>query len=93
MSREWRPVLGFPHLLSRRQAAPKCGNLRACGAAPVDLMVTYVRDSDHITLEIPQFFEQFPPEQKNLAYKVNCHSRCGGIIIPYPLAVRIVEGI
>ncbi len=59
----------------------------------VDVMVTYTRDEDHISLEIPQYFEQLPPEAVGLSFKVNCHSRCGGIIIPFPLAVRIVEGI
>jgi len=60
---------------------------------PKDCMVSYVRDEEHLSLEIPQAFEQLPVQEINLAYVVNCHSRCGGIIVPYPLAVNIVEGI
>ncbi len=61
------------------------------GAA--DCMITYKRDVDKISLEIPMAFEQGDPQSKNLAYKIPCHSRCGGIIIPYPLSVRVTEDI
>lgn len=60
---------------------------------PKDVMMSYVRDEEHLSLEIPQMFEQLPVQEKNLTFLVNCHSRCGGIIIPYPLAVNVVEGI
>jgi len=62
-------------------------------SGPVNVMATYTREADHLSLEIPQFFEQLPPEPRNLAYKVACHSRCGGMIIAYPLSVRLVEGV
>lgn len=60
---------------------------------PKDCMVTYYKDSEYLSLEIPQMFEQFPAQPNNLGWVVNCHSRCGGVIIPYPLVVRVVEGI
>lgn len=60
---------------------------------PKDCMVTYYRDPEYLSLEIPQMWEQLPVQEVNLAYKVNCHSRCGGVIIYYPLVVRVVEGI
>ena len=62
-------------------------------SGPKDVMLSYVRDEEHISLEIPQMFEQLPVQEINLAFVVNCHSRCGGLIIPYPLAVNVVEGI
>jgi hypothetical protein len=58
-----------------------------------DIMAAYVRDPDYISLEIPLPWEQDTPEKKNYSYKVNTQQRVGGVIIPYPLAVNIKEGI
>lgn len=63
------------------------------GAGPADVMVCYKRNPDKLTLEIPQAFEQLPVQERNLAFVVNVHARCGGVIIPYPLSVSVVEGI
>jgi hypothetical protein len=50
-------------------------------------------DAEHITLELPQPFEQFDPIQKNMEYEIPCHSRCAGVIIYYPMAFAYVDGI
>lgn len=63
------------------------------GAAPTDVMICYDRSPEVLTLEIPQPFEQFPPQERNLEFVVPCHSRIGGVIVYYPLAVDISEGI
>ncbi len=63
------------------------------GAAPTDLMLTYDRSPEVLTLEIPQPFEQFPAQERNLEFVVPSHSRIGGVIVYYPLAVDISEGI
>lgn len=60
---------------------------------PKDVMVFFERDIDKISLEIPQAWEQLEPQPQNYSYKVPCHSRCGGLIIYYPLSVNVVEGI
>ncbi len=44
-------------------------------------------------IEIPQEFEQFPPQWTNLAYVVNCHARCGGAVVPYPIAFYRMTGV
>ena len=49
-------------------------------------IVCYKRDPMVLNLEIPQEFEQFPPQLEGLEYQVNCHSRVGGVQITYPLA-------
>lgn len=67
--------------------------LKGAGAGATDRMIAYKRDADHLTLEIPQDFEQFQVEQRNLEYVVPCHSRFGGVIIYYPLSVAYVDGI
>jgi len=61
--------------------------------AGTNLLISYKRDPDCVTLEIPQQFEQFAVQERGLEYVVPCHARIAGVIMPYPLAVWIVEGI
>lgn len=63
------------------------------GGGPADVMIVYKRDPGILTLEIPQPFEQFPAQERNLEFVVPAHSRIGGVIVYYPLAINIVEGI
>ena len=51
------------------------------------------RDPMALTLEIPQDFEQFEEQMRNLEYVVPCHSRCGGVLIYYPLSVVMMAGV
>lgn len=63
----------------------------AAGTGP--RMVTYQRDPEVMELVIPQEFEQFPPQARNLAFLVPCHARIGGVLLYYPLAVAYMDGI
>lgn len=63
------------------------------GAGPVDVMLVYASDLEHLSFEIPQPFEQFPAQPRLLEQIVPCHARSGGTIVYYPLSVNIVEGI
>jgi len=63
------------------------------GAAPTDVMITYDRSPNVLTLEIPQPFEMFPAQERGLEFEVNAHSRIGGVIVTYPLAIDFSEGI
>jgi len=65
---------------------------QGAGAAGVDLCMVYKKDPDKLTLEIPQPFEQFPPDIEGLEFVTACHSRCGGVIIYYPLSIAKAEG-
>ena len=67
--------------------------LTGIGSGSTDRMLCYVKDEDHLTLEIPQPFEQFPPQQRNLAFFVECHMRTGGTILYYPASVAVGDGI
>jgi hypothetical protein len=64
---------------------PECAS--GVGANTADIVVAYTKSPDKLTLEIPQPFEQFPPQAKGLEFEVPCHSRCGGVILYYPLSV------
>lgn len=65
--------------------------LKTAGAGGTPRVVAYNRDPDYLTLEIPQDFEQFAPEQRGMAFKVACHERIGGVLIYYPLAMAYAD--
>ena len=51
-----------------------------------DTAIAYRRDADAFTLEIPQEYETFPPQEKGMEFVVNVHERIGGVILYYPLS-------
>ena len=55
--------------------------------------VCYKRDAEVLTLEIPQEFEQMPPQAKNMAFVVDVHARIGGVIVYYPIAMAYMDGL
>ena len=58
-----------------------------------DTQITYKRDADTLSLEIPQDFEQFAPQQKGMEYEVLVHERIGGVLLYYPLATAKCDDI
>ena len=68
----------------------KLAEADAAGTGP--RIIAYSPDPDVLTLEIPQEFEQFPPQPKNLSFVINTHARCAGVIIPLPMAVSYMDG-
>lgn len=69
----------------------RLNSANAAGTGP--RAVAYVRDPMVLQLEIPQEFEQFPPQSRNLSFVVPCHARIGGVQMHYPLAVAYMDGI
>lgn len=67
--------------------------LETAGASSVKRMVTYKKDPMVLQGHVPQEFEQFPPEARNLSFVVNCHARTGGVAMHYPKGVRYMDGI
>lgn len=67
--------------------------LKGMGAGGTDRCMVGKFDEDHITLEIPQPFEQFEAQQEGMEYTIPCHSECAGTIIYYPLAFAFADGI
>jgi len=63
------------------------------GASPTDILLTYDRSPDVLTLEIPDPYQQMAVEPRGLEFLVPAHSRIGGVIVYYPLALDIAEGI
>lgn len=67
--------------------------LNTAGVGGGPRVVAYLRDPEIMQLEIPQEFEQLPPQPKNLAFVVPCHCRVGGTSIRYPLAMAYMDGV
>lgn len=51
------------------------------------------RNADNASMEIPQPFEQLPPQANNLAFKIPCHSRATGVQVYLPLTLHLIKGI
>lgn len=66
--------------------------LNGAGTGGVNVCMMYNKNEDKLTLEIPQPFEQFPPQPKGLEFEIPCHARCGGVIVYYPLSIIKAEG-
>lgn len=67
--------------------------LETAGAGNSKRMIAYKKDPDMLSLEIPQPFEQFPPQELGLEFVVNCHQRTGGVIMPYPMSAAFADNI
>lgn len=63
----------------------------AAGTGP--RAICYKKDPEVLSFEIPQEFEQLPPQPKNLSFHVPVHARTGGVIMYYPIAVAYMDGI
>jgi hypothetical protein len=67
--------------------------LSGVGEGGLDRALIGKFDAEHITLELPQPFEQFDPIQHGMEYTIPCHSRCAGVIVYFPLAFAFADGI
>lgn len=67
--------------------------LKEAGAGGTDRMMCYTRDEEHLTLEIPQMFEQFPPQQRGLEFEIPCQEETAGVLVYYPLSIAFGDGI
>ena len=67
--------------------------LKGAGAGATDVMIAYRNDAEVIQSVIPQEFEMFPAQPKNMAFNIPCHARFGGVRVRYPLAISIRRGI
>lgn len=67
--------------------------LNAAGASGTDRMMVYAKDPEHLTLEMPQAFEQFAPQWKGMEAEIPCHAETAGVIVYYPLSIAFGDGI
>lgn len=69
------------------------GNYPASFPYSGNLMIAYYRNPDRLTMEIPQDFEQLPPDKELGDWVIPTHQRVGGTIIYYPLSVAVYDSI
>jgi hypothetical protein len=67
--------------------------LSGAGVLGANRAMVLCRDENHLTLEIPQPFEQFDPQLRGMTYEIPCHARCAGIIVYYPQSIAFGDGI
>ena len=63
------------------------------GGGPANVMISYKKSADKLTLELPSLFEMLAVEARGLEFIVNAHARYAGVHVYYPLSMNIVEGI
>ncbi len=67
--------------------------LDTAGANSKERMLCWDPSPDVARVMIPQEFEQFPPLPVNMAFKILCHVRYGGVAIYRPKAIAYMDGI
>lgn len=88
--REAHPTVTFAPMFELGQMAI---NPRTGVATPVNVILTFRRDPSKVWFALPQDFEQMEPDKQGMDYVIPCHSRTGGVITPYPLSIRVTDGI
>lgn len=67
--------------------------LAGAGTGGKDLMIALENDQMNYELILPMSFKQYMPQMNNLAYKVPCESKFGGVVFYNFLAFSKAEGI
>jgi hypothetical protein len=58
-----------------------------------DRMIAYNPDPMELYCPISIEFEQLAPQLDNMAYKVLCRTKMGGVVAPYPKSICYMDGI
>lgn len=66
--------------------------LDAAGAGSKERIMVFEKNPNVARVMIPQEFEQFPPLPINLAFKILCHVRYGGVAVFRPKAIAYMDG-
>ncbi len=67
--------------------------LAGAGTGGADVVVAFRRDISKLRMNVALDLEQFPPERRGMAIKVEYHMRVGGLTIHRPRSIRILEGV
>jgi hypothetical protein len=68
-------------------------DLAGAGVGSTNRVMAYSRDPLKVEVQIPQRFEQFPPQQTGLVYDILCSQSTGGTIVYYPASVVFCDGL
>ena len=56
-------------------------------------LTAYARDPLKVEVQIPQRFEQMPPQLNGMVYDIPCLQSTGGTIVYYPMSVVFCDGL
>lgn len=68
-----------------------CGTADAANTGP--RMAAFRKTNTTAELVIPQDFIEHSPQERNLAFVVNCEGRCGGVAVHKPKGIAYMDGI
>lgn len=68
-------------------------DLATAGAGGVSRVVAYARDPMKVEVQIPQRFEQMPPQLNGMVYDIPCLQSTGGTIVYDPMSVVFCDGL
>ncbi len=85
-------IAGSPYLNSEADviATPE---LAGAGAAGVDRMMCYTKDTDKVVMHIPMPLRFTEPQRKGRGYEISGEFKLGGIEFRYPGSARFADGI
>jgi hypothetical protein len=68
-------------------------DLATAGAGGASRVMAYARDPMKVEVQIPQRFEQLPPQLTGMVYDINCLQSTGGTLVYYPMSVVFCDGL
>ena len=68
-------------------------DLMSAGANGTTRVMAYARDPLKVEVQIPQRFEQMPPQLTGKVYDIICSQSTGGTIVYYPQSVVFCDGL
>ena len=68
-------------------------DLSTAGTGGTSRVVAYARDPLKVEVQIPQRFEQMPPQLTGMVYDIPCIQSTGGTLVYYPMSVVFCDGL
>ena len=68
-------------------------DLVGAGAGGTSRVMAYARDPLKVEVQIPQRFEQMPPQLTGKVYDIICSQITGGTLVYYPMSVVFCDGL
>jgi hypothetical protein len=65
---------------------------KAASSGTAGRIMLYEKNPRVLSLIISQEFEQFAPQIRNMGFVIDCHARCGGVEVRYPLRMTYMDG-
>ena len=68
-------------------------DLATASATGGNRVMAYARDALKVEIQIPQRFEQMPPQLTGMVYDIACLQSTGGTLVYYPMSVVFCDGL